>query len=694
MSYTDNVDVFHGNFEYELPQPQGVAASWFFLKAQTGNTHPGASLPFNAPSVCAYTGGYPSGYSPYWFNSHSRPPRIMDPENMSAAGFSHFHHSGTGGVGYYLNYFILTPVAGNFTPERYDRFPLKNEKGSPGFYSCTLGEIPVDITVSRMSCCYRINFPDCGGKIICDPELNGLFRDKKCEAPMGKLLSLETGIGFFAATVQYAFPLSVYLRCPDAKSIEKLSDGRIAVYFGAGKTEISLGFSFNGIARAKENAAGISGFDHVSSLANSEWELFLKSIEIDADSRQKEIFYSSFYHSLVKPCDITGDSPFWNDGTCWIDFTTMWDLYKTQLPMLFTLYDRESSGITDSLIRSALYFGHYPNFHGLNPPNNYTDMQARALAWHSVYDAFIRGVPADYKTALDCMEIDLQRKANSDFLLKGITEPYPSHTWDLTCACFAAGLLAKELKLNDKAAMFFKYSENWPNVLDPNTGLMTANGKFYEGNEWNYSFRFMPQTLMRISGNREAFIKNLDKFFGFGVPPVIQNIDPHNIAGMKAGESLCRFEGFNNETDMETPYTYIYAGRHDRTAEICRLGMESMFGTGRGGICGNDDSGGLSSMYICNTIGLFPVSGLPYLFIGSPGLKESVLHLKNGKTFSVRSHNFGLKNYFVKNAKLNGKQLSRAWLWVNELMAGGDLELEMSVFPEAWDKEPPPVLRS
>ena len=125
MGSSDYVDIFHGNLEYELPQPEGVAASWFFLKAQTGNTHPGASLPFSAPSICPYTGGYPTGYSPYWYNYHSKPERIMDPARLCATGFSHFHQSGTGAMGFYYNYFIIAPATGDSATERFAMFPLR-----------------------------------------------------------------------------------------------------------------------------------------------------------------------------------------------------------------------------------------------------------------------------------------------------------------------------------------------------------------------------------------------------------------------------------------------------------------------------------------------------------------------------------------------------------------------------------------
>ncbi|GHV87313.1 alpha-1 2-mannosidase [Spirochaetia bacterium] len=693
MGMTDYVDVFHGNFEYELPRPEGVAASWFFLKAQTGNTHPGASLPFSAPSAGAYTGGYPNGYSPYWYNTHSRPERIMDPEKPTAAGFSHFHHSGTGAVGFYYNYFILTPVTGTEAPDRFARFPLEKEKGSPGFYGCTLGNIPVKIAAGAMSCAYRISFPGGGGTVVCDPELNGLFRDHTCEAPPGQTLSLERGKDYAAVLIRYAFPLAVYLSCPGAATIDVLSDGRLAIRSGGGDLEIFIGFSFNGISRAKGHAleAAAKGFEGMLAHAHSEWEKLLGAVEIDADGEERGVFYSSLYHALVKPCNITGDSPFWNDSPCWVDLATMWDASKVQLPLLFTLYGQESASLVKSLIGSAAFLGYYPNCFCLNPPDSETDMQARALGWYAVYDAFVRGVRGpDYAEALKCMERDLRRPQNGDFLRNGITVPYPSHTWDLSGACFAAGLMARALKKDDKADMFFGFAENWRKALDSKTGLMTSHGRFYEGNQWNYSFRLLPQTTERIAGGEEKFVRDLDVFFGFGAPPVVQNTDPRNAAGMKAGEALSRFEGFNNETDMEAPYAYIYARRHDRTAEICRRGMEAMFAPGRGGICGNDDSGGLSAMYLCNTLGLFPASGLPYLFIGSPGIRESRIRLGNGNSFRVSCKNYGRENRYVAKGALNGKPLNRAWLLVEELMAGGALELEMSPRPRSWDTEIPP----
>ena len=43
---------------------------------------------------------------------------------------------------------------------------------------------------------------------------------------------------------------------------------------------------------------------------------------------------------------------------------------------------------------------------------------------------------------------------------------------------------------------------------------------------------------------------------------------------MAAGYALNRFEGLNNEPDMEAPWAYHYAGRPDRTAEVVHAGAD------------------------------------------------------------------------------------------------------------------------
>ena len=96
---------------------------------------------------------------------------------------------------------------------------------------------------------------------------------------------------------------------------------------------------------------------------------------------------------------------------------------------------------------------------------------------------------------------------------------------------------------------------------------------------------------------------------------------------LAAGYALNRFEGLNNEPDMEAPWAYHYAGRPDRTAEVVHAAVHNMFGLGPGGLPGNDDSGGLSSWYVWASLGLFPVAGQSLYLINAPSFASSRLNL-------------------------------------------------------------------
>ena len=159
-----------------------------------------------------------------------------------------------------------------------------------------------------------------------------------------------------------------------------------------------------------------------------------------------------------------------------------------------------------------------------------------------------------------------------------------------------------------------------------------------------------------------SYAKLLDRFFGF--------THAEDVSG--------RFEGFNNETDMETPFAYYYADRHDRVCQVVTDGLESVFSEGKGGLPGNNDSGGLSSLYMWFAMGIFPVSGQDLMLIGSPKMLKSVMHLANGNDFTIRREGEGI---YVKQAVLNGVKLDKMSFAASEMMKGGEFVLTMSETP-------------
>ena len=196
-----------------------------------------------------------------------------------------------------------------------------------------------------------------------------------------------------------------------------------------------------------------------------------------------------------------------------------------------------------------------------------------------------------------------------EYLERGITHPI-SHTLDVAFVYQCTAVIARRLGDEALAGQFEALASGWERAFDPATGLL-VDSSFYEGGRWNYSFRLVHDMARRIAlaGGDRAFTDLLDRFFGFGADPVKQPGEHPGPDEMAGGYALDRFEGLNNEPDMEAPWAYHYVGRPDRTTEIVHAAINNQFGVGRGGLPGNDDSGGLRPWYVWASLGLFPVAG-------------------------------------------------------------------------------------
>ena len=83
--------------------------------------------------------------------------------------------------------------------------------------------------------------------------------------------------------------------------------------------------------------------------------------------------------------------------------------------------------------------------------------------------------------------------------------------------------------------------------------------------------------LYALAGGREKFTRLLEEFFCVGCPRTFAEARPMHHD---------HFEGMNNESDMETPYCWLWVGRSDRMAEVIDLIRRCRFTTGEGGCPG------------------------------------------------------------------------------------------------------------
>jgi len=621
------------------------------------------------------------------------------------------------------NYFRVTPME-----EPLDNlgntWQLLDERAEPGYYATTLSSgIGCELTVGPKSAVHRYTFPaDSDARLVIDFSMGGLAIPYGATVPLrAHIESIAPGVAQAEIVVEGA-PLAAHLECDagDWRQLlwydRRLMPGGTRLDFDRirpttlrpfglmwrGPTEpgqvleLRFGFSLRGVEQAQQNLyadceSGQAAFDSRRTRTATVWRQHLAKIKIETSSTTRQtIFSTALYHSLIKPCFAPEESPMWpSDGPYVFDICTMWDIYRTQLPLITALFPARAVELANALLSICEEEGNLPIGYRMAKGADRFSRQGSALTHTFLADLCQLGVPGiDWDWALCHMDTDLRRAYGEDYLLRGLAEPI-THTLDLAFGYECTAKVARYVGDTQLATQFEGLASQWVNAFNRADGLL-VDSTYYEGGKWNYSFRVLHDMRTRIglAGGEGAFIQLLDRFFGYGAEPVKQLGALPRAADVAAGYALNRFEGLNNEPDMEAPWAYHYARRPDRTAEVVHAAVHNMFGLGRGGLPGNDDSGGLSSWYVWASLGLFPVAGQSQYLINAPSFSESAIAFAD-KELRIETSGFvepvadGPTQY-VQSATFNGETLDRTWLTARELHRGGHLRLQLGRQPSNW----------
>ena len=601
---------------------------------------------------------------------------------------------------------------------------LLDERAEPGYYATTLSSgIGCELTVGPKSAVHRYTFPaDSDARLVIDFSMGGLAIPYGATVPLrAHIESIAPGVAQAEIVVEGA-PLAAHLECDagDWRQLlwydRRLMPGGTRLDFDRirpttlrpfglmwrGPTEpgqvleLRFGFSLRGVDQAQQNlyadcGSGQAAFDSRRTRTATVWRQHLAKIKIETSSTTRQtIFSTALYHSLIKPCFAPEESPMWpSDGPYVFDICTMWDIYRTQLPLITALFPARAVELANALLSICEEEGNLPIGYRMAKGADRFSRQGSALTHTFLADLCQLGVPGiDWDWALCHMDTDLRRAYGEDYLLRGLAEPI-THTLDLAFGYECTAKVARYVGDTQLATQFEGLASQWVNAFNRADGLL-VDSTYYEGGKWNYSFRVLHDMRTRIglAGGEGAFIQLLDRFFGYGAEPVKQLGALPRAADVAAGYALNRFEGLNNEPDMEAPWAYHYARRPDRTAEVVHAAVHNMFGLGRGGLPGNDDSGGLSSWYVWASLGLFPVAGQSQYLINAPSFSESAIAFAD-KELRIETSGFvepvadGPTQY-VQSATFNGETLDRTWLTARELHRGGHLRLQLGRQPSNW----------
>lgn len=720
----DSVDPFIGSEATDLPAPTGLAAGWWSPKPQIGNTHPGPAHPFGMVSATAYSGAYPTGYGRYDFSTEGVPRTVH--ERPVASGFTHFQQSGTGAIRKYYNYFRVTPML-----EPLDAlgrtWELDEEEARPGYWAGTLSSgVRCELTVGPKSAVHRYTFPASSqARLVVDASMGGLALPRSQTVPLrAHLAMLAPGVAQGEIHVE-GVPLAVHVEvvAPQWRQLlwydRRLMPGGTRLDFDyirpttlrpfglmwigpttAGQVvEVRMGFSLRGCERAESNLRADVGhrplaFGWRERSTAASWREHLDHVQVGgAGAEQETVLATALYHSLVKPCLAPDEAPGWStDGPYAFDICTMWDIYRTQLPLLTTLFPDRAAELATALLSICEQEGNLPIGYRMAKGADRFSRQGSALAHTFLADLCSAGVAGiDWDWAMVHLEADLRRTYGEDYLVTGLAHPI-SHTLDLAVGYHCTATVARRVGDRVLAEQLEQLAGGWQRAFDPATGLL-VDSTYYEGGRWNYSFRLLHDMRARVAlaGGDDRFVALLDRFFGFGQPPVRQPGVAPTVQEMSQGYALGRFEGLNNEPDLDAPWAYHWAGRPDRTDEVVQAALVHQFGTGRGGLPGNDDSGGLSSWYVWATLGLFPVAGQDLVLLHAPSVPSSTLRLGGSEldvtaTGLVPPEPGGPVNHVV-SAELDGRPLERAWLSGDELRSASSLTLTLSPRPTGWGRQ-------
>lgn len=285
-------------------------------------------------------------------------------------GFSQMHVSGTGGGQKYGNILIQPYLdSKEIIQKRMD------EKISLGYYACTFENgIRTEITASERCAFYRLDFgKKQKGKLLIDvATFLGIDTIPDKREAQQYVDSYVTCDGKYAvsgwSTVRGGWnnggPYTVYFYLqsdvPLLYNKVKESKAKLDVTFLKSIANLELGISHISIAQAKRNIP-TCGFDAQLKHLRETWNGKLRKIEIAGTEKQKRMFYTGIYHTMLMPVDKSGENPYFSDTPYYDDYYAIWDTYRTSMPLLTLIDEDKQRDMIHSLLNIYKHDGYMPD---------------------------------------------------------------------------------------------------------------------------------------------------------------------------------------------------------------------------------------------------------------------------------------------------------------------------------------------
>lgn len=692
----------------------------FIGAADNGHTFPGACRPFGMIQTSPVTGAVGWRYCSEYMYADS-----------IIWGFTQTHLNGTGCMD--LGDILVMP----FTGERHrtwdayrSSFSKTSENATPGYYTVTLDQAKVkaELTATTHAALHRYTYEQAdSASILIDLQHGPAWNEKQyhsqvnsCEVNWENDSTLTGHVNNkvwvdqdYYFVMQFSRPVIDHFELPMAET-EK--GKRLVASFNIQPGEevlMKVALSTTGVEGAKANmAAEVPGWDFegIRTAAKADWNSYLSRIEVEGTDEEKTNFYTSFYHALIQPNEISDvDGRYRNAADSVVNATggkfystfSLWDTYRAAHPFYTLMVPERVDGFINSLVDQAEVQGYLPIW-GLWGKENFCMVANHGVS--VVAEAYAKGFRGfDAERAFNAIKqtqtVSHPLKSNWENYMKygyfptDLTEAESvSSTLESVYDDYAAADMAKRMGKTEDAAYFARRADFYKNLFDSSTQFMrpkksdgtwkspfnpsqighaeSVGGDYTEGNAWQYTWHVQHDVpgLIALFGEEEPFLNKLDSLFTLKLETT--QADVTGLIGQYA---------HGNEPSHHVTYLYALAGRPERTQELIREIFDTQYSPKPNGLCGNDDCGQMSAWYMFSAMGFYPVNPVSgeYVF-GAPQLPEFVLHLADGKTFTIKAEGLSEANKYVKSITLNGEPYTKNFISHADIVKGGTLVYQMT----------------
>ena len=631
-------------------------------------------------------------------------------------------------------------------PAAYDQ-----EKTSPFYYSTRFDDSLIQTEFSPTERCgyFRFTYPSGQAVVRIANRLAG-----DLVAQDASVVSGEERFHDMKAFVYGEFSTPVTF------SIKRANEGKmVTAHAMAGVLEFRYGISFISVEQAKRNLQReIPAWDFavVKGNAKARWNKTLGQVTVEGGTEaQRRTFYTALYRCSERMVNITEDGKYYSafdhqlheDARPFYVDNWIWDTYRALEPLQTLLNPEREADKIQSYVRMyqqsgwmptfAVLWGSYACMNGNHAAAWFADARSKGVenfdvqaAYEGVRKNSLEATRLPWRKGPPC-SLDRFYDTNGYFpaLARGEQETEPlvhpfekrqpvpvtlENSYDDWCIAQLARVVNrpedqalflkraafyKNVFRADKGLMWPKDSRgNWIEPLDPKfDGGMGARDYYDENNGYTYTWDVQEDFagLIALMGGKTKAEQNLDQLFR---EPLGRSKYAFWAMLPDSSAMVGQFS-LGNEPSLAIPYIYNRLGAPWKAQKRIRMLLESFFPDTLQGVPGDEDGGGMSAFVVFSMMGFYPVTpGIPTYDVGSPVFDKVVIHLRNGKKFTITARNNSHDYKYVQSLRLNGKPLDQVWFRHADIADGGALDLVMSDTPNtllgAEETKFPPALLS